>query len=178
MRSAGCAASSALVLLTVVGCGGGTPPPTVGRAELQKDIATKFDRAGRTPRSVTCRDDLQGVVGKTTRCEVVLGDSPDGSLDDAEAFEPIVTVTEVTGSTVRYEMTPALSQSQVEKSVENLLAENSGLAVDSVTCDSGLEGEQGNTVRCAIVIAGDAVAGTVTVTKVDGLTMNIGLTRG
>ena len=41
-------------------------------AELQKDISERLEKAGQKPESVTCKDDLEGEVGKTTRCEVAL----------------------------------------------------------------------------------------------------------
>jgi Domain of unknown function (DUF4333) len=142
--------------------GGGTP--TVAKADLQGAISDRLQKAGQKPESVNCSADLEGVVGKTTRCEVV--------LSDTNAFEPIVTVTKVDGSTVSYEMAPALSQTQLEKSVSDIVAKNIAKPVDSVTCESGLEGKEGNTATCHVVAGGETSSDTVTVTKVDGLLMN------
>jgi hypothetical protein len=167
MRTLGLAVgAAALVCAALSGCsfsiGGGTP--TVAKADLQTDISDRLDKAGQKPQSVTCTADLEGVVGKTTRCQVV--------LSDTNAFEPIVTVTKVDGKTVSYEMAPALSQPQLEKSVGDIVAKKIGHAVDSVKCESGLEGKEGNTATCQVTAAGKASSDIVTVTKVDGLLMN------
>ncbi|CAN5574141.1 hypothetical protein BH09ACT8_BH09ACT8_26620 [soil metagenome] len=170
VRAVGTAVAGAVVVVGLSGCsfsiGGGTP--TVAKADLQSDIADRLQKAGQKPDSVTCSADLEGVVGKTTECEVV--------LSATNAFEPIVTVTKVDGSTVSYEMKPALSQTQLEKSVKNIVAKNVGQDVESVTCESGLEGKVGNKVSCEVIAGGDTMKDTVTVTKVDGLLMNFSVT--
>ncbi|MCV7225606.1 DUF4333 domain-containing protein [Mycolicibacterium komossense] len=148
--------------------GGGAP--TVTKADLQSDITDRLHKAGQKPQSVTCSADLEGVVGKTTTCEVVL--SP------INAFEPIVTVTKVEGTTVSYEMSPALSKAQLEKSVKDIVARHGGKAVESVTCGSALEGTVGNKASCEVVAGGRTMTDTVTVTKVDGLLMNFSVTAG
>ena len=86
-----------------VGLGG---KPAVGKDALQADIASRLEKAGQRPQSVTCKDDLIGEVGKTARCEVVM--SPTNS------FEPVVTVISIDGDTINYEMSPALSKEQLE----------------------------------------------------------------
>jgi len=161
-------AAVAVVCATVSGCSfnfsvGGEP--TVFKDALQDDIANRLTEAGEKPESVTCATDLEGEVGKTTRCEVVL--SPKNS------FEPIVTVTEVDGSTVSYEMTPALSKEQLENSVSDLVADSSGLEVNSVSCESGLEGEEGAIAHCVVDAGGLTLTRTVEVEEVDGLLMDI-----
>ncbi len=169
----GAAALSCVALIAgLSGCsftvGGGTP--TVAKADLQSDIADRLQKAGQKADSVTCKADLEGVVGKTTTCEVV--------LSATNAFEPIVTVTKVDGSTVSYEMAPALSQAQLEKSVKDIVAKSTGEDVDSVACESGLEGKVGNKAQCEVTTAGEASQDTVTVTEVDGLMMNFSVTAG
>jgi hypothetical protein len=158
--------AATLTCAALSGCsasiGGGSP--TVAKADLQNDISDRLDKAGQKPKSVTCSADLEGVVGKTTRCEVV--------LSDTNAFEPIVTVTKVDGKTVSYEMAPALSQAQLEKSVGDIVAKKQGQAADSVKCAGGLEGKEGNTATCDVEVGGETTSDTVTVTKVDGLMMN------
>jgi hypothetical protein len=138
--------------------------PTVAKADLQKDISDRLTKAGEKPQSVTCQDDLVGEVGKTTKCEV--------SLSETNTFEPIVTVTGVDGTTVNYEMTPALSKEQLEKSVTGLVSKSSGVQVDSVSCESGLEGKEGAVAHCQVTGGGTTVPRTVEVTKVEGLMMN------
>jgi hypothetical protein len=156
--------TAALICTTLSGCS----TPTVARADLQSDIADRLQKAGQKPDSVTCSADLEGVVGKTTKCEVVL--SP------TNAIEPIVTVTKVDGTTVSYEMTPALSRAQLEKSVGDIVAKHTGQDIKSVMCESGLEGKEGNKARCQVVSASETRHDTVTVTTVKGLLMNFDLT--
>ena len=122
----------AIVCAVLSGCtfsAGVNSTPTVAKDALQKDIADRLTKAGEQPESVTCSEDLAGEVGKTTRCEVVM--SPTNS------FEPVVTVTGVDGSTINYEMTPALSKDQLENAVSRLVADAEGAQVDSASCESG-----------------------------------------
>ncbi|WP_328355959.1 DUF4333 domain-containing protein [Mycobacterium sp. NBC_00419] len=167
MRRTG-AVLAALVLggTALSGCSfsASTGKPVVDKADLQKDIADRLDKAGQKPESVTCKDNLDGEVGKSTRCEVV--------LSATNSFEPIVTVTKVEGSTVSYDMTPAVNKEQLQKVVSNLLSESSGAKVDSVSCESGLEGKKGAEAHCDVTADGVTVRRTVDVTKVDGLLMN------
>ncbi|OYN75340.1 DUF4333 domain-containing protein [Mycolicibacterium sphagni] len=136
---------------------------SVSKTDLEKDISTRLEKAGQKPQTVTCKDDLQGEVGKSTRCEVV--------MSSTNAFEPVVTVTKVDGTTVSYDMTPAMSKSQLEKGVADLLPKVSGATVDSVSCDGGLDGKQGNQTHCDVTAGGTTTKRTVVVTKVEGLMM-------
>lgn len=151
-----------LVCATAAGCG--SSPPTVASADLQADITKRLEEAGEKPQSVTCNSDLEGVVGKTARCEVV--------LSETNAIEPIVEVTKVEDTTVSYEMTPALSKAQLEKSVAALVTESAGDEATDVTCETGLEGEEGNEATCSMQLGGEPLDTVVTVTTVDGLLMN------
>lgn len=149
-----------------VSVSGGTP--TVAKADLQNAITKNLEGAGETPQSVSCRDDLEGIVGRTVRCEVV--------LSATNAVEAIVEVTEVDGITVSYKLSPAVSQAQLEKVVRDYVTQNSITNVESVTCKSGLEGKEGNEAHCTVVGDGDTIPSTVKVTKVDGLLMNFDIT--
>jgi hypothetical protein len=77
---------------------------------------------------------------------------------------------------VDYEMTPALSQEQLEKAVAGLVAENTADRVDSVACESGLEGRVDAIAHCDVDAGGAKAHRTVRVTDVSGLTMNFNLT--
>jgi len=136
----------------------------VGKAALQTDIANRLAKAGEKPQSVTCKDDLIGEVGKTARCEVVI--SPTNS------FEPVITVTGVDGSTINYEMSPALSKEQLEKAVSRMVADAAHAHVASVSCESGLEGKVGATAHCEVDSGGVKLRRTVKVNSVEGLMMN------
>lgn len=138
-------------------------PPVVSKADLQRDIVDRLTKAGQTPQSVTCADDLVGEVSRTTRCNVV--------LSETNAIEPIVTTTGVDGTTVNYEMTPALSREQLQKQVAALMTQNE-IPVDSVTCVGGLDGVTGNEAHCKVEGAGAVTDTVVEVTEVNGLMMN------
>ncbi|HEY5842178.1 MAG TPA: DUF4333 domain-containing protein [Mycobacterium sp.] len=168
--SAGVAAGViALVCAGVSGCSGsvsvhtGTGPPVVAKADLEKDITNRLTEAKQTPQSVTCAEDLVGEVGKTTRCEVV--------LSETNAIEPIVKATKVEGTTVDYEMTPALSQDQLQDQVGMLMTQNQ-MAAETVSCEGGLEGVVGKEIRCTVEGGGETTDTVVKVTEVDGLMMN------
>jgi Domain of unknown function (DUF4333) len=144
-----------------VGIGG---PPTVDKEALQTDIADRLAKAGEQPESVRCEQDLIGEAGKTARCEVVM--SPTNS------FEPIITVTGVDGSTINYEMSPALSKAQLEQAVSRLVADAAHAPVASVSCESGLDGEVGATAHCDVESGGIKLRRTVEVNSVEGLMMS------
>jgi hypothetical protein len=151
----------------VSGCGvevGADRKPIVAKDALQTDIADRLTKAGEQPESVTCKEDLVGEVGKTARCEVVM--SP------ANSFEPVVTVTRVDGSTINYEMRPAVSKEQLEKAVSRLVTAAAGVRVDSVSCESGLQGNVGAVAYCDVDGGGVTLRRTVEVNNVEGLMMN------
>jgi hypothetical protein len=154
-------AAAAMVCATAAGC---SSTPTVTKATLESDISRQLENAHQKPQSVTCSADLEGVVGKTTTCEVI--------LSETNAIEPVVEVTKVDGTTVNYEMTPALSQAQLEKTVASLVTESAGDTVEGVTCDGGLEGTEGEETTCSMQLGGEPLDTVVTVTTVNGLLMN------
>jgi hypothetical protein len=138
--------------------------PMVSHEALQTDIADRLTSAGEQPKSVTCKEDLIGEVGRTARCEVVIGPT--------NSFEPIVTVTRVDGTTIEYEMTPAVSKEQLEDAVSRLVTAASGVQVDSVACQSALQGNVGAVAACDVDAGGVKLRRTVEVNNVDGLMMN------
>lgn len=157
----------ALVCAVVSGCtfsAGVKSTPTVSKDDLQKDIADRLTQAGEQPESVTCKEDLVGEVGKSTRCEVVMGPT--------NSFEPVVTVSGVDGATINYEMAPALSKSQLEEAVSRLVSDGEGVRIDSATCESALAGTVGEAAYCDLDAEGVPLRRMVEVTNVKGLMMN------
>lgn len=151
----------------VSGCSvaiGGDGKPTVSKGALQTDIADRLTEAGEQPESVTCKEDLVGEVGRTARCEVV--------ISTTNSFEPVVTVTRVDGTTIDYEMTPALSKEQLEMAVSRLVTAAAGVQVHSVSCQSGLQGNVGAAAYCDVDAGGVKLRRTVEVSNVEGLMMN------
>ena len=169
MRSVIAAVGAAAACAAASGCtinvGTHTAPATteVSKADLQKDVSNRVAEAGQVAQSVTCPEDLVGEVGKTTRCEVV--------LSETNAIEPIVKATKVEGTTVDYEMTPALSQDQLQDQVGMLMTQNQ-MAAETVSCEGGLEGVVGKEIRCTVEGGGETTDTVVKVTEVDGLMMN------
>ena len=157
----------AIVCAVLSGCtfsAGVNSTPSVSQDDLEKNIADRLTKAGEQPESVTCKEDLVGEVGETTRCEVVMG--PTNSI------EPVVTVTGIAGSTINYEMTPALSKDQLEKAVSRLVSDAEAVQIDSVTCESGLEGKVGAVAYCDLDAEGVQLRRMVEVNNVEGLMMN------
>lgn len=167
MRAGNVIAGVVFAAIALSGCtfsaSTGTGPPVVSKADLQQDITDRLTKAGQPPRSVSCADDLVGEVSRSTRCEVV--------LSDTNAIEPIVKTTGVDGTTVSYEMTPALTREQLQQQVAWQLAQHD-MPSDSVSCDTGLDGIIGDQARCTVRSGGDTTQTVVTVTGVDGLLMN------
>jgi hypothetical protein len=158
----------ALVSLAVAGaaasgCSSSSGPPIVAKTDLQDKITKLLSEDGVEPESVTCRDDLVGEVGRSTQCEVEMS-AANASL------APIVTVTSVEGERVNWHLDPALSQKQVERMVSGQV-EQHGVAPDSVSCESGLEGKKDSFTRCDVDVGGETLRHTATVTKVENMTM-------
>jgi hypothetical protein len=141
--------------------------PTVSRESLQKDITDKLTKSGAPPKSVTCSEDLVGEVGKISRCDVDLGPT--------DSIQAVVKVNSVNGSTVNLDYTPAVSQQQLEKSVSALIADATSGNVDSVSCESGLDGTVGADAFCTVDSAGTTLRREVEVSKAEDLSMNYGV---
>lgn len=126
---------------------------SVSAEDLQKDLTDRLGAAGMTAKSVTCKDELVGEVGKTARCDV--------SFSDTNNVEAVFTATKVDGSTVEFDITPAMTKEQVEKAVAGLAS------APSATCASGLDGTVGETTQCEIMIDGQPSKRVVEVADVD-----------
>ena len=133
--------------------------PAVAPEDLQADIAARLATAGETPQSVVCKDPLIGEVGQSARCDV--------TMSSTNSFEPVVTVTDIDGAHIVYEMIPALSQPQLERAVARLVSS----PPDTVTCLSGLPGRTGAEVQCDVSAGPAPLRRTAVVTGVRGLTM-------
>lgn len=131
--------------------------PTMSAADLQKSLSDRIS-ASTPPQSVTCANDLIGVVGKTDSCVVVVNDST--------SVQANVTVTKVNGVNIDYEFTPAMTQGQLEKAF-------SAKAQAQVTCDGGLDGKVGSSTTCHVTLNGTTDDTTVTVSRVQGLFMSL-----
>jgi hypothetical protein len=78
-----------------------TTTKSVNADDLQKDLTDRLTKAGMTAKSVTCKDDLIGEVGRTARCDV--------SFSDTNNVEAVFTATKVDGTTVDFDISPAMT---------------------------------------------------------------------
>ncbi len=146
-----------------------TGGPSVDKSALKSDIINRMrDESGGSPDSVTCGD-LPDAVGKTANCEVKM---PEGVGD----FEVVATVTKVDGGKVAYDLAPAFTKEQLEQHVQ--ITNSTSLIgfagpMESVSCESGLQGKTGAEARCKFRRSGANHHLTARVTNVDGLTMMI-----
>jgi hypothetical protein len=93
-------------------------------------------------------------------------------MTPTNSFQPVITVTGVDGSTINYEMSPALSKEQLEKAVSKLIADAAHAQGASVSCESGLEGRAGAPAHCDVDSGGIKLRRTIEVSSVEGLMMN------
>jgi Domain of unknown function (DUF4333) len=131
-------AAAGVLGCVLAGCSvnsGGSNVPRASKRALQEDIAERLADAGDKPESVTCKQDLLGELGASARCDVV--------VTATNSFEPIVTVTGADGAAIEYKMTPALSRHQLEQTVSRIIAGPGDLAVNEVSCESGMAGTVG-----------------------------------
>jgi hypothetical protein len=163
--AAGTAALAAVGLLSagLSGCSGsakvGSTAPSVSAADLQKNLTDQFSSATPAPKSVTCTDDLAGEVGKKATCDV--------AFSDTNSVQAVVTVNSVDDSTVNYDITPALSQDQLQQAVSGMQS------TPDVTCDSGVEGTVGEMATCEVTVNGATSKRRVTVDGVNGLELDL-----
>lgn len=136
--------------------------PTVSRDDLQNDVATRLSEADEKPQSVTCDGPLVGEVGNTTRCDVV--------ISRTNSFQPVITVTKVDATMVSYDIKPAMSKEQLEEYI-SARDSDAGLRVESVSCESGLDGKRGAITYCDTEAPKGTFRRNVEVTDVDGLLM-------
>ncbi len=167
--AAGAAALAALGLLGtgLSGCSGSVKvetktAPSVSGADLQQDLTDRLTKAGNAPKSVTCPDDLVGEVGKTASCDVV--------FSDTNSVQAVLTATKVDGDTVNYDIAPALTVDQLQKAVSGITS------TPTVSCDSGLDGTIGATATCEVTTNGVESKRLVTVSGVNGLSMDLDVT--
>ena len=133
--------------------------PSVSAADLQQNLTDRLTQAGNSPKSVTCKGDLVGEVGKTATCEIV--------MSEANTFDAVVNVTKVDGTTVTYDAAPQLTKDQLEKVVTGMAS------AESVACDTGIEGKVGAIANCTITKDGALSQNVVGVSKVEGLMMDL-----
>ena len=92
-----------------------------------------------------------------------------------DSFEAVVTVAGIEGDKVDYDIEPAVSQTQLEAAVKRMLGASTKVEPDSVSCQSGLDGQVGSRAYCDVTSRGSVARRAVAVTAVTGLSMKYGL---
>lgn len=128
-------------------------------ADLQTKLTEQLTEAGNPPESVTCKDELPAVVGKSTTCDVV--------FSATNSVEATVTTAEVDESGPSFDLSPSLTKEQVEKAVSGLTN------ATAASCDSGLAGAIGETTTCEVTIDGVVSKRVAAIDGVDGLQMDL-----
>lgn len=165
VASAAALVAVALPSTGLTGCSGAAKvetesTPSVSASALQQDLMDTLTKGGNDPKSVTCPEDLVGEIGKTVQCEVV--------LSEANTVQAVLTVTKVNDTGLDYDLKPALTKDQLERTITDMAS------AESVVCDAGLEGIAGASTTCAITRDGATSQNTVAVKKVEGgLTMEL-----
>lgn len=78
----------------------------------------------------------------------------------------------LTGCSVEIGGDPKIAESDLEESVQQTLAEQVGQTPDAIDCPDDLQGTVGQTMRCTLTAGGETLGLTVTVTSVEGDTVN------
>jgi Domain of unknown function (DUF4333) len=89
-----------------------------------------------------------------------------------QAYNVNVTVTSVNGNDVKFDMVETVDKNQVAKAISDKVTPQLGTRPDSVTCPDNLKGVEGATLRCQLATGGNNYGVNVTVTGVDGGTVN------
>ena len=139
-------------------------PRTVSKDVVAADLADIAREAGAEPEWIKCRDDLVAEIGQSTQCEIEA--SPASFL-----LSPIVTVTSV-GDTVEWDIKPTLTSKQLERQISEVIRDGSGIAPQSVSCESGLEGHAGEITHCDVASGGATLRRTIEVDDIENLQIN------
>lgn len=151
----------------------------VGGSMDEEDVEQQLsrsleDQTGTKPDKVDCPDDLEGEKGATMECALEAG----GAEHTLE-----VNVTEVDGTDIRfrYEVvsstagdgtTPSVAEAQLEERISAMLEEEVGQKPDRIDCPGDLPGTVDETMTCTLTAGADHLDVLVTVTGVEGTTVN------
>jgi hypothetical protein len=164
MRGLAVAMMAAALLFGAIACSS-----VVDKDEVATTAASALREQGVQVENMTCPDDLEAVVGRTTRCEFTTGGQP---------VDAVIAVTSVEGSTARYdvrtEARPVASALLGEK-VAQFLLEQADIAVDSSNCAGDLQPTVGSSVSCDVTAGAESAEFAVTVTSVDGGLINFSI---
>jgi hypothetical protein len=141
----------------------GSGDPTVTKAQLEKEVASRVTGEDADQVEVVCEGDLTATVDETQDCEVTAAGTSTGIR---------LTVDAVEGEDVEFSQTIFISETELASAVDGYFTDQ-GIKVTGVTCDGELIGVKGKSARCEVTSSsdGDATVRTTT-SNVDGLTVN------
>ena len=141
----------------------GSGDPTVTRAQLEKEVASRVSGKDADQVEVVCEGDLTAEVGEAQDCKATAAGTSTGIR---------LTVNIVEGEEVEFSQTLFISATELASAVDGYLTDQ-GIRVTGVTCDGELVGERGQSATCEVTSSSDGDATVLTTTSdVDGLTVN------
>ena len=141
----------------------GSSDPTVTRAQLEKEVASRVTGDDADKVEVACEGDLTAKVGRTQDCQATAGGTSTGIR---------LTVDAVEGEDVEFSQTLFISATELASTVDGYFTDQ-GIKVTGVTCDGELVGEKGKSAMCDVTSSSDGDATVrATASKVDGLAVN------
>lgn len=134
--------------------------PAMTKEQLQKAVS----QLSATP-TVTCDSGVEGKVGASANCEVTADGITTRRVAEVTGVDPAVLGLELSVVLI-------LDKQEVEDIVAQQMAAESGQAPDSVDCVEDVVATEGTVVECAVTSDGQTAAYDVTVSDVDGTTVN------
>lgn len=143
--------------------------------DVERTLAQSIeDQTGTKPDRVDCPGDLEGEKDASLKC-VLEADGTEHTLQ--------VKVTEVDGTDIRfrYEVVnstasdgspPSMPETQLEERISTMLEEEVGQRPDRIDCPGDLPGTVGETMTCTLTAGAGELDVMVTVTGVEGTTVN------
>lgn len=143
---------------------GSSSSHAVAKSDVASQITQKLtDAQGNKPESVDCPGDLPATIGAQLNCTMKV---------KGVTYNVNVTVTSVNGSDVKFDMVETVDKNQVATAISDNITQQVGTKPESVTCPDNLKGVQGATLRCKLVTNGETYGVNVSVTGVDGGTVD------
>lgn len=155
------AAGAVALALALSGCSGGS---AVSPGKAATALGAGLSNIGVVvdPGSLSCDDKGDLSSGASLSCSFTTNGMPEGLM---------AKVAKVSGSKVDFTISTqakAVPAAVLASSVKSRVSSELGAAIDSATCDGGLQPTTGQSARCHIVSGGKSRTVTVAVTSTDG----------
>jgi hypothetical protein len=154
------------LLCALAGC---STTPTVPKPDIENAVRTQL--GGQIPNMppVTCPGDLTAAVGQVLRCEFVVEEQP---------VDAVVKVTSVEGEQAKYDVTTEarpIAKPVLERKVSEAIGKQTGVTIESSTCDGDLQPQVGSGAKCTLTGGGETQAFTIKVSDVRGGLINFSI---